>query len=107
MKKEIARSEESSGNVFKDLGLENPELEMLKAQLALSIFRIFEKKKLNQTQAAELLGVDQPEISKLKNGNFSRFRVERLFLFLNILGQDIDIKISAAHAHPHLHVKTA
>ena len=95
----------SSGNVFKDLGFDNPELEMMKAQLALAIFRVFKKKKLNQTQAAELLGVDQPEISKLKNGNFSRFRVERLFQFLNLLGQNVDIRVSSARKTAHQRVK--
>ena len=44
MKKRI-KSEESSGNVFKDLGLENPELEMLKAQLALSAHKKSKAKK--------------------------------------------------------------
>jgi len=97
----------SSGNVFKDLGFENPELELMKSQLALAIFRIFKKKKLNQTQAAELLGVDQPEISKLKNGNFSRFRIERLFHFLNVLGQNIDVRVSTARGHPHQRAKIA
>ena len=97
----------SSGNVFKDLGLENPELELMKSQLGLAIFKIFKEKKLNQKQAAELLDVDQPEISKLKNGNYSRFRVERLFYFLNILGRNVDVRVSKARQNPHQRVKIA
>lgn len=97
-----------SGNVFEDIGLKHPEVELLRAQLALEIFKILEERKLTQTQAAKILGVDQPEISKLKNGDFSRFRVERLFLFLNRLGQNVDIRISRAKRQPpHQRVKAA
>lgn len=86
----------SSGNVFQDLGLPNAEAELLKAKLSLQIFRLIKKRGLTQEQAAKLLGVRQPEISKLKNGKFSRFRVERLFHFLNRLDRKITIKITKA-----------
>jgi predicted XRE-type DNA-binding protein len=85
--------EESSGNVFADLGFEKPEEELLKAKLALQLFRILKEKKLTQVKAAKILGVDQPELSKLKNGKYSRFSVERLFGFITLLGHDIDIEI--------------
>ncbi len=85
--------EESSGNVFKDLGLSNADEEFLKANLAITIHRIIKKRGLTQQQAAELLGVDQPEVSKLKKGLYSRFKVERLFQFLNKLGRRIEIKV--------------
>ncbi len=85
--------EESSGNVFKDLGLPDADEEFLKANLAITIHRIIKKRGLTQKEAAELLGVDQPEISKLKKGLYSRFKVERLFQFLNRLGRRIEIKV--------------
>ena len=94
MKKSKIEVEKSSGNVFEDLGLPNAELHLLKADLAIAIFQAIKQKKLTQEQAAEVLGVSQPEISKLKNGNFSRFGVERLFAFLNKLGRNVDITIS-------------
>lgn len=83
----------SSGNVFEDLGVTNPDLHLLKADLAITILKILKDKKLTQQKASELLGVEQPEISKLKNGHYSRFRVERLFLFLNKLGRNINIHV--------------
>ncbi len=86
----------SSGSVFRDLGFPDPELEELKAQLALEVFRILKKRKLTQTRAAIVLGVEQPELSKLKHGKYSRFRVERLFHFLNRLHYNIDIRVSRA-----------
>ena len=91
----------SSGNVFADFGVEEADLHLLKADLAVAILKIIEAKKLTQEKASEILGVEQPEISKLKHGNFSRFKVERLFTFLNKLGHNIDIYIKKTRSqHP-------
>lgn len=99
--KNKVKSIKSSGNVFADLGVEDADLHLLKADLAITILKIIEQKKLTQQKASELLGVLQPEISKLKNGNFSRFRVERLFQFLNKLGRNVDIHIKRTRSsHP-------
>jgi len=84
----------SSGNVFADLGLPNPEERLAKAELALQINRLIKQKKLTQIEAAKLLDIDQPKISLLVQGKLSGFSLERLFKFLNLLGQDITIKVS-------------
>jgi predicted XRE-type DNA-binding protein len=97
--KDKVKSEKSSGNVFADFGVEDAELHLLKADLAIAILKIIDEKKLTQQRASEILGVEQPEISKLKHGNFSRFRVERLFSFLNKLGRNIDIHIKKTRSH--------
>lgn len=104
--------EESSGNIFEDLGLPNPELEDIKAQLSIKIFQIIKQKnlalmqqgekRLTQSQIGKLLGIKQPEISKLKNGQYSRFSLERLLYFFERLHYNIDIKLSPAkkfHTH--------
>lgn len=57
-----------SGNVFKDLGLKNPEELLAKAKLAARIVQILEERNLSQTQAANLLGVDQPKVSLIYRG---------------------------------------
>ncbi len=93
---EVIKIEKSSGNVFVDLGLDDPDKELLRAQLSLKVFKILEKKKLTQIQAGKLLEIDQSEISKLKNGDFERFSVERLMKFLTYLNQDIEIKVKAS-----------
>lgn len=84
----------SSGNVFADLGLSNPEERLAKAELARQINNLIDQKKLTQAAAAKLLGIDQPKISALSTGRLSGFSLERLFRFLNILGQDIIINVS-------------
>ncbi len=97
-KKQTKQDEEiefevSSGNVFADLGIENPEEELTKAKLAWEIEQIIKKRKLNQTKAAELMGINQPKVSALLKRKLDGFSVERLIHFLNALGQDVDIVV--------------
>jgi predicted XRE-type DNA-binding protein len=83
----------STGNVFADLGLPNAEELMIKAELAHQISELIEVRQLTQTAAAELLGIDQPKVSALMRGKLSGFSVERLFRFLNALGNNVEIHI--------------
>lgn len=83
----------SSGNVFEDLGIENPEEELTKAKLVWEIEQIIKKKKLTQVEAANIMGINQPKVSALIRRKLDGFSVERLIHFLNTLGQDIDIVV--------------
>ena len=83
----------SKGNVFLDINLPNSEEALAKAELARQIHNIINKKRLNQTKAATLLGIDQPKVSALIRGKLTGFSLERLFRFLNELGQDVTINI--------------
>ena len=85
--------EKGSGNVFKDLDLPNAGELFLKAKLGFEVFQIIEKWKLTQTETAKILGVKQPEISRLKQGKFNHYSVERLMTFLNRLNHDVEIRI--------------
>jgi predicted XRE-type DNA-binding protein len=85
--------EKGSGNVFADLGFENPNDELAKADLTAKISCIIKQKRLTQKQAAEILGVDQPRISSLLRGRLDLFSIEKLMQFLKALGQDIEIMI--------------
>lgn len=87
---DIAYSE-SSGNVFADLELEGAGDLLIKAELARAIAAIIAKRRLTQTRAATLLGVDQPKVSALINGRLSGFSVERLLRFLLALHRDVEI----------------
>src|SRR5260370_17212853 len=57
--------EESSGNVYTDLGYRNSESMLVKAQLAAKIAEILQRRALTQTRAAEILGLTQPKVSDL------------------------------------------
>ncbi len=84
-----------SGNVFADLGLPNPEQELLKAQLSLQIYRIVKQRGLTQAQAASVLGIKQPHVSALLRNRAGNFSVGRLMEFLTALGQDVRVTVRA------------
>ena len=92
---EDIKVEQGSGNVFSDLGFSDEEAkeELLKAELGAEIFRILEYRRLTQTKAARIMGVKQPEISRLKSGKFSYYSVERLMRFLERLNCEVSIHI--------------
>ncbi len=88
--------EESSGNVFADIGLPNSEQELLKAKLTIQVHRLLKKRQLAQTDAAKLLGTTQPQISALLNLKPVSVSIGRLLEFLTILGQDIEVTLRPA-----------
>lgn len=83
----------SSGNVFADLGLENSDELLVKAELARKIGSIITKQQMTQAEAVNLLGIDQAQLSALVNGKLSAFSTVRLFQFLNALGRDVEIVV--------------
>ena len=88
--------EVGSDNIFADLGLPYAEELLLKSDLGRAIFRIIEDRHLTQNQAAHILGVKQQEISRIKQGKFPHYSVERLLAFLRRFGRDIEIHIRNA-----------
>lgn len=93
MSKEKMEYEESSGNVFKDLGLPNPEERLAKARLASMIYDIISERGLTQVEAGKILGINQPKVSALRNGRLAGFSIERLFSLLRKLDRDIEIVV--------------
>ncbi|MCI0638265.1 MAG: helix-turn-helix domain-containing protein [Gemmataceae bacterium] len=87
------RVEQGSGNVFADLGFSNPELALAKAELVQRIRQLIEERKLTQTKAAKLLGLDQPKVSALVRGRVEGYSIDRLFRFLTALGQRVEISV--------------
>ena len=91
-----AKSTKSSGNVFADIGVPNVEEHLAKADLVIGIAAIIRSKKLSQSAAAKLVGLEQPDISRLMRGHFEGFSYDRLFSILNALGENIRIVVSDA-----------
>jgi len=91
--KREAQVTESSGNVFADLGLPNPEQELLKAQLTLQIYTILKNSGITQVEIAKILGVQQPQVSLLMRNRAGNFSVGRLMKFLTALRQDVEITV--------------
>lgn len=86
---------EGSGNVFADLQLSDSGEALAKAELATQIASAIVDRNLTQVRAAELLGVNQADVSDLVRGKLKGFSTDRLLRFLNALGQDIEIVVHA------------
>jgi len=88
--------EKSSGNVYADIGLADPQEMLVKAKLASKIGDIIKRQHLTQQQAAELLGMQQPKVSNLLNGQFRGISETKMLECLARLGRDIDIVVKPA-----------
>jgi len=93
------RIEEGSGNVFRDLGVRNPDEALMKAKLAIVIGALIRDLHLTQNVVAGKLGIDQPKVSLLLRGRLREFSIERLFRFVSALEQDITITIRPRPKH--------
>lgn len=89
------RIQASSGNVFADLGLENADELLVKAELARKISNIITKQNMTEAEASEILKIDQIKVSDLINGKLSSFSTVQMFRFLNSLGRDVEIVVKS------------
>ena len=99
MKTKTMKIERGSGNVFADLGHPDAEARLLKANLVTRIDKIIRQRGLKQVEAAKLLGLSQPDISRLLRGSFREYSVERLLRLLTALGRDVEIVIRKPRSH--------
>lgn len=94
-----------SGNVFADMGLPNPEQEILRAQLTLRIYQTITERGLTQADAGKILGIQQPHVSALMRNRSGVFSAERLMRFLTALDHDVEIVLKPKrHARGELRV---
>lgn len=84
----------SSGNVFADLGVPNPEAELTKARLAEVVRRLIEANNLTQKEAAARMGTGQPKVSAIMGGKLTGFTADRLLEFIQRLECDVEITIT-------------
>ncbi len=80
-----------SANIFADIGLPDAEAHLLKAEIVAEIYRLSRERKLTQEQLGSLVGVSQPEVSRLFKGRFREYSVERLMSFLTAFDRDVEI----------------
>ena len=83
----------SSGNVFADLGLENADELLVKADLAHAINEEIRARGLTQTEAGQVGGLTQPQVSNIARMKLDDFSQERLQTVLRRLGVDVEIKL--------------
>ncbi len=96
-KRKLPAHTKGSGNIFADLGLPNAEEHQLKAALVVQLKRLIAKSELTQTEAAKMVGMKQPDLSKLLRGHFRLVSVEKLMRMLTAFDQDVEITVKPRH----------
>jgi len=84
---------EGDPNIFAEIGVPEPETHLLKAKLVLEIMRLVRGRGLTQVSAGELMGISQPEVSRMFKGHFREYSVERLMTLLTAFDRDVEILV--------------
>lgn len=86
---------DKSGNVFGDPGFDAAEAEVLrvKTQLRIELEKEMKRRKLSQTAAAKLAGVDRPTFNKVITGKIAGVTIDKLVQMLSRLGKSVDVKV--------------
>ncbi len=93
MTKTKAKVHQSGDNIFVDLGLPDAGSHFLKAQIVAELYRLCTVRRLSQSKAGALMGISQPEVSRLFKGHFREYSVERLMHFLTAFSRDVEIVV--------------
>jgi len=95
---ELAYCQLMKKNVFLNFGFSGEEAAglKLKSYLFMSLQEAITNSKKNQTQIAELIGADQPKVSKILSGKLDEFSIERITEYMQKLGYDIHISTMPA-----------
>ncbi len=89
-----------SGNVFRDLGYKNADVEQLKALLAAEIIRTLDREGLSVRAAHSRTGIAAADFSRIRNAELGRFTVDRLMAIINRLGSRVEVKIKLHSRQP-------
>ena len=91
--RKAVRVHKSTGNVFEDMGMRDAEERLAKAELARVIRKTIQERGVTQAEAADLLGLKQPDVSDLVRGKLARFSLGRLERLLNALDMEVRIQV--------------
>ena len=95
---EEGKIEESSGNVFLDIGFseEEAERELLRCNLAIKVYQLLEEQKLTPMEAQKIFGLNPSDVSRIQNGDYD-FKIDKLFTILNQLNRNVEIRITPSN----------
>ena len=104
---EVIEVEASSGNVFADLGLPNPEERHMKSLLAIQIRELLAHKGLTQAAAADYLTLSAADVAAIMRGRLSELTLDQLFRCLTRLGRGVEVRVLSEPEEAHLTVVMA
>ncbi|OFV96412.1 MAG: XRE family transcriptional regulator [Acidobacteria bacterium RIFCSPLOWO2_02_FULL_61_28] len=87
-----------SGNVFRDLGHKNADVEQFKAILAAEIIKTLNREGLSVRKAQGRTGIAAADFSRIRNADLGRFTVDRLISIINRLGSRKAVKVKVRRA---------
>jgi predicted XRE-type DNA-binding protein len=93
MKDEPMELVHGSGNVFRDFGHPDPDVQQMKAILAAEIIKMLDREKLTVRAAHARTGIAAADFSRIRNANLGRFTLDRLVSIINRLGSRVEVKI--------------
>lgn len=88
-----------SGNVFRDLGHKNADVEQFKAILAAEIIKALDRGGLSVRVAHARTGIAAADFSRIRNADLGRFTVDRLMSIINRLGSRVEVKVRVRPAN--------
>jgi len=94
MKKDELERVRGSGNVYRDFGRPNADLDQARAITAAKIIRIIDERKLSTRDAEKLTGVSYSEFSRIRNTRLGRFTLDRMIAILGKLDEDIEVSVT-------------
>ena len=83
-----------SGNVFRDFGYPDADVQQTKALLAVEIIGILDEEGLSTRKAQERTGIAHADFARIRNAKLDRFTIDRLMTVLNKLGKQVDVRIA-------------
>ena len=89
-----------SGNVFRDLGIDDADTQQLKAALAAEIIKALDRENLTVREAHALTGTAAADFSRIRNADIGRFTVDRLMSIINRLGSRVEVKVRVRRSPP-------
>src|SRR5947207_9135399 len=98
MNRDRLKVAQGSGNVFRDLGHENADIEQFKAILAAEIIKMLDREGFTVRHAHERTGIAAADFSRIRNADLGRFTVDRLMTIINRLGSRVDGKVKVRRA---------
>jgi predicted XRE-type DNA-binding protein len=100
MKGEELEVVRGSGNVFRDLGHKNADVEQFKAILAAEIIKVLDRDGLSVRAAHDRTGIAAADFSRIRNADLGRFTLDRLMSILNRLGSRVQVKVRVWRPEP-------
>ncbi len=101
MKSEKPEVVHGSGNVFRDLGQKNADVEQFKAMLAAEIIKALNRERLTVRAAHARTGIAAADFSRIRNADLGRFTVDRLMSIINRLGARVEVKVRVPRVEAH------